>query len=631
MPRIFLRFTRLAMFAGLWVVGVQDIPTAFADGDDPFAKAPVEEKDDSNRRKTGPEKEFADSDVDRAAIVGVCGWAKHLPRGNAFDRDNRLQGQWDGLEVEDYGYRRSFANKGYVNPLCEMFLLAQIRRDNNGLSKFKDRCEAVRDDLHDSLAGDSSAADGVGNFSALDAFFGSSSGDSSYSEDPCEYADQESNDVRFACRVLEVRDTTNSESALKNFAKQIIRECEKAGLDMRRRMTQAEYASYAQAGIHYQGGYCGQPGGPIIIQQQNKWYDTLANTVLGLTKTIGPLWVMNDAHKRQASNARLAIQYNKDLGFPSAVTAGSQGWGSGGGGYGYGAGGYGGGGGGYYGGGGYGYTGHGGACGIGYCPGNGGWAGGPWGGPGAGGMGHGGFGGGGRIGGNPWGAGAGGRGIAGAGGIGGAGGMPGPYGTAGGGNGWGGPGGAGYGNGYPYGAGGAGGPYGAAGGMPGPYGTAGGGNGWYSPNGYMGNGVGANGMPYGNQYGQWGPGGQYGQTPFYGSGASQQSAQQAAMLAQQMQQQAQMIQRQATQAQKAQERYQQDLQNLNKLYGKSYQSYMAAQMAASSLNGIQGAGAGGYYSSGMYQSQGSGYFYPPYSSHSGGSGLNFNLGVNYSK
>ncbi len=605
MPRIFLISTRLALLTGLWLVVGTLSPNLLADGDRGSPFDPVD-RDPPKRDYKDPirQENIADSDIDNAAIIGECGWAGRLPSSAPFENNGDLRGSWSILTLSKYEWRRNYGGKPYVNALCERFLLAQIRKDNNGLSKFKDRCEEIKDDLYDAIGGDDGNSN-VGQFSSAD-FFGSSGGGDDFSSNHCDDVDSLQMHERFGCRVLQVRDTTGSANALKTFAKQILKECEKAGADMRKRMSYSQYDSYSQGGLHYMGGACGAPGGPIVIQQQNKWYDTLANTVLGLTKTIGPLWVMNDAHKRQASNARLAIENNTALGFPSAVTAGSQGWGYGQGGYGYGAGGYGGGYGGYYGGGGYGYTGHGGSCGVGYCPGNGGFGGGPWG------AGGGYGGGGGRIGGNPWmGAGGigGGRGTAG---------MPGPYGTAGGGNGWGGPGGAG----------GYGGLGSGIGGMPGPYGTAAGGNGWQSPNGYMGNGVGYNGLPYGNQYGQWGPGGQYGQTPFYGSGASQMSAQQAAMMAQQMQQYAQMVQRQASTAQKAQQRYQQDLSNLNKQYGKSYQSYMAAQMAASGLNGINGGGAGGgYYSSGAYQTQGSGYYYPPYSSASGGS--QFSLGINY--
>lgn len=574
-----------------------------------------------------------DNEIDRAALVGQCRIRGRLPSSSPFNRDGSLSGAWESLEISQFEYSHSAANrKGYTNPLCEMFILQNILRGRNGKSKFKDRCEDIRDDLHDIARGEDSGGD-YGNFSALDDFFGGGGGDSDYDyvDSQCDDASYLSGRERFACRVLSLRDTMASDNAMEKFAKQILRECGKAGADMRARMGYGDYRSYAASGLHYMGGYCGQPAGPIIIQKENKWYDTVANLGLGLAKTIGPLMVMNNAHKRQAANAELSIRMNKQLGFPSIVTAGSMGYGHGHGyGYGYGNGGYGHGGG-YYGGGGYGYTGQGGMCAYGYCPGNGGvhgpggiwngrgglWGGaqcgvppyhgcvgGPWGVGGAGGRG-------GRIGGNPWLGGAGG------------GGLRGPAGA-------------------PWGAG------GAAGGLPGPYGTANGGNGWYPQggsgyphgfpmhgglgNGAMGhNGINQYGMPYGSNQGAWGPGGQFGGPSYYGSGASPYDARQAAMHAQMLAQQAQAIQRKAQLAQKAEERYQQDLQNLQKMYGKSYQSYVAAQSAVGSLSAFQqtqmgGVGGGGYYSSGAYMQGGSGYYYPPMSAPPQ-NGFSMNLGI----
>jgi len=554
-----------------------------------------------------------DGAIDHAAIIGQCGWTGRLPRGNPYDNSGSLSLAWQEgyLDVSVFQWRRSFAGSSFQNSMCEMFLLEQLRKDNNGLAKFRDRCEAIRADLLEELNGDESGSSNVGNFSASQAFFGSSSSSSGGfdSASSCVDADVMSGNERFACRVLALRDIESSPNTLKDYAKKIMADCKKAGADMRRRMSRAEYNSYANSGVSYMGGYCGAPGGGVVVvQQQNKWYDTLANTALGLTKVIAPLWVMNDANKRANQTAQMALTYNKELGFPSGSYSGT---GVGG------MGGYG------YGGGGYGYTGHGGACPYGQCGGNGGIiVGGGMGGVIGGGVG-------GPIGGTcgvppyaPWaqnygGCGVGGGGIGG--GIGGGVGAPGF-----GGNPWLNGGAAGrypgsvYTGGSPgfYGPGGMGlGGAGAVGGMPGPFGTLNGGNGW--------GGAGAN-------MGQWGPGGLYGQTPFYGGAAGGYDAQQATLMAQQMQAYAQSIQRQADLAAKAQSRYKEDLDALYKTYGKSYQSYMAAQTASSGLSGLGGmtgmTGMGmGAYGASSYGVGGGGVYYPPYSS----GGSNFSLGLQY--
>lgn len=559
------------------------------------------------------------SEIARAAIIAECGFNGRTPRGNPFTADGELSAAWEKLDISRFKYTRSFANSSFKNPICEQFLLQMIRKDNNGLAKFKDRCESIRSDVNDVAANEAGANADIGNFSALDSFFDSSSSsvESASSSDPCEDADALGGNRLFACKVLAFREITSSGNAMKTAANQIKRACEKAGVDMRPRMTSDQYLSYANSGIHFMGAYCGGGGGGgvVIVQQQNKWYDTLANTVLGLAKVGLPIWAMHDANRRQQANARLALQYNRQLGFPSAVTAGANtpwnvGCGGGFGGCGYGLG--------WYGGGGYGYSGHGGGCPVGYCYGNGGIIVGGGYGPG-------------------WGGGAGGGvavpvgpvgpGVV----LGGPCGIP-PY-AAGylgcGGGAVGGPGmvGAPVIGGTPgfYGPGGAGYPYGIGGvaGMPGPYGTIGGGNGWGGPG-----------------LGVWGPGGLYGQTPFYGSGASGFDAQQAALMAQQMQEYAQLIQRQAELAHKAQQQYREDLSALYKVYSKSTQSYLAAQQAQYSLGGLQGGmmggvgaltGYGSVYGSGYYYGGGGGFYYPPFASGSGGRGLNIGLGINYSR
>ncbi len=113
-----------------------------------------------------------DSEIDRAAIIGECGWAGRLPRGNPFERGGSLSVAWQEgyLDVSRFQWSRSYASSDYRNALCEMFLLQSLRRDANGLAKFRDRCEAVRSQILDEAEGSESGGQDVGNFSALDAF-----------------------------------------------------------------------------------------------------------------------------------------------------------------------------------------------------------------------------------------------------------------------------------------------------------------------------------------------------------------------------------------------------------------------------------------------------------------------------
>lgn len=586
-------------------------PLTMAGGNEGEIPSPPPYDDDSR-----PPLDLDTNEIERGAIIGECGFKGRLPSGNPFNSDGHLTSTWSNLNIAQYRYSRSFADSNFRNPVCEKFLMMMIRRDHNGLDKFRDRCALRRADILAALENREGQNSDGGNFSFDGdfSFFDDDSSSDSGDSTACDDADALGGHTLFACRVLAFRDIKNSSSANKSAASEIKRECERAGVDMRPRMSAAQYQSYANSGVHYMGAYCGGggPGGVVVLQQKNSWVSDLIKVGL-------PMMALNSANKRQAANAKLALQYNYDLGFPSAVTAGGNTpWNTGGAG-----------GGAYYGGGGYGYSGHGGMCPQGYCHGNGGMVvGGGM--PGmAPGMG--------QCGMPPYAAWN--QGCAGGGGMpgmgipgmmpgmagGGAGMMPGPYGTAGGGNGWN--------NGLGRGPGGVGGSMGGvpglihggggAGGMPGPYGTAGGGNGWGQPN---------NGM------GQWGPGGLYGQTPFYGGGASPMAAQQAAMMAQQMQDYAKQIQRQAELAQKAESQYMSDLNSLYKVYGKSSQSYMAAQQAQYSLGGLQQSQMGmqgmtGYQSmyQGSYMGTGMGTYYPPYASPAPSRGLSVGFGLNYRK
>jgi hypothetical protein len=604
MPRFFA-FNRLAA-QGVLALGMLAVsPFVFAGGNVDVG-GPIDTLPGSGGNSGGY---LDDSEVDTAAIVAQCGWTGRLPRSQPFDRGGALSSGWQSLNINQFQWNRSFSHSSYRNAMCEMFLLEQVRRDANGLSKFRDRCESIREDLLSELGNDDSGQSNIGNFSASQAFFGGSSGGGSAfdgSSSQCDDADVASGNTRFACRVLTLRDIESSPNTLKDYAKKIMADCKKAGADMRRRMTQSEYNSYASSGVHYMGGMCGGVGGGVVVlQQQNKWYDTLANTALGLTKVIAPMWVMNDANKRANQTAQMALKFNKELGFPSGQYSGT-GVGMG---MGYG-----------YGGGGFGYTGHGGACPFGYCGGNGGViVGGGLYGPGAGyGYGNGVLGGtcgvppyapwsgayggcgssvgyNGGVSGNPWlTGGAAGR-------------YPGSVFTGGT---------PGFYNGAGFGA------TGNTFGMPGALGTLNGGNGW--------GGVGAN-------MGQWGPGGTYGQTAFYGSGANPYYTQQANLMQQQMMEYAQASQRRVDQAQKSQARYGQDLDALSRTYSKSFQSYSAAQNAtagAMMMNQGYGYGSGygygaygyGYGQGGYYNNGGmGGIYYPPYSS----GGSNFSLGLQY--
>src|SRR5690606_14866358 len=156
--------------------------------------------------------------------------------------------------------------------------------------RFMDRCELVRSEILDSVDGESQSS-GPSGFSAMDAFFSSSSRVSS-DFDPTSACDGDPVGVElFACKVLAARDLSNSPNTMKSYANQIKRECEKAGADMRPRMSAAEYNSYANSGVHAMGGFCGPQSGLVVIQQQNSGWNSTLNTALAGLKIVAPLAV----------------------------------------------------------------------------------------------------------------------------------------------------------------------------------------------------------------------------------------------------------------------------------------------------------------------------------------------------
>jgi hypothetical protein len=562
-------------------------------------------------------QDHGDVNIDAAALVAYCGLGpKRIPSDDPFNRDGELKQSWTRIEYSRFEFSRKNAGAGYSSALCEMFILQSLSRGSNGRARFRDRCELVRDFiLAESEGGSEASASALGNFSALDAFFTSSGGDSYSDDSACDDPESLDNPERFACRIMSLREVQNSPNSNKQFASAVKIQCERAGADMRRRMNHDEYASFASSGISVMGGYCGGGGGAgvVVLQSPKKsTLETVTDGLLGAMRIGLPVWSLSQASKRQHAVSLAAIDANKELGFPSAVTAGSgiAGGYAGMGGYGYG--GYGVGGAGYgHGGCGGGFTGGGGGCPYGYGYGNGGMI-----------VGGGGFGGGGMVGGGcgipPYAGGGCGGGMGG--------GLPGAYGM-GGMPGYGAGGGfpGAYGTGGAYGPGGAGGfnPYGTGLGGYNPYG--GGGNGFPGP---LGTGNGGNGWGGGN--GAYGPGGMYGGPSTYGA-QNPFNAQQAQQQARAMQQYAAMLQRQAQTQQASARRYEQNLEDLQKVYAKSYQSWMAYQNSASAMNGqsLMGTGmmgGGGYYGGSTYMG-GGGLYYPPYTS--GGSGTNFNLGIQY--
>jgi hypothetical protein len=520
-------------------------------------------------------------DPNIAAMLFACGYAPEpAPRGPFIKKgsDMELHPEWrwvpEAKRAQVEFSRRRHSGAAFANPLCEAFLMRQIASSGKD-AHVKDRCELIRTDLYfaASATGSSSSREGDSDsgLSALDAFFTESRSSTSSVEGVtvesiCESASAES---EMACAYLRFKENLEGQSAQRAAAKQLRTFCSRKGVNMNE-LDSSALESMAQSGIFPggAGGACGPRMGGITIRQQNSWLDTTANLTLGLTKVLAPTLTMWDIARRQQSNARYAIDANRQLGFPSIVTAGQGGFG-GGGSCGWGVGGCGGhyaggyGGGAFIGGGAY--TGLGGGCPVGACYGNGGIV----------------VGGGNTIGGGAWGGGTCGvppmlpgfpgcvGGIGGGGGIGGIGGIGGgPVfgGIGGGGAGW--PPGLGvpgFGGGtYFPGAGGGGGGF-PGGGFPGPWGTGGGGNGWGGP---------------GSQQGapaHWGA-----QNPFNSQMVQAQAQMYSAYAAQ--------MARQAQQSAQAARIYQSTLDDLEKVQSRSYQAWMAYQMANTGLGGFGGSG-----------------------------------------
>lgn len=567
-------------------------------------------------------------DSEEAALLVACGYSKG-PSGNPFNRDGSVKANWIWGSSNKAFNAEFSANKSYsfASPLCEQYLLNRlVRMSSKGA--VKKRCENIREELflQNSELSRGTGSGGDLSFGDLSSLIDAKNSDS-VSNDPCEDFSSDGENS-FACNHKNYKDRLDDSGAQKQAARTILSACKRYGANMTPEMSMDQYSSYANGGVDAYGGYCGSRGGPVIIKNEHKWYDTVGNVVLGLAKVGLPTYAMMDANRRHENNARAAIDGNIALGFPNIVTAGGGVGGmygqGGGGGCGAGCGGTGG----YYGGlggqfyGGAGYSGTGGGCPYGACYGNGGMV-----------VGNGGYAGGAYGGGQcgtppyaPWYGGCGAGGNSGSGfygpggyygnfnGMGGGagGGMGGPYGS------------------YPYGTNGVYGPW-SSGGMPGPYGTAGGGNGYGGPgnNGGYGN-------PYGNN-GYQGQPGQYGaQQPF--------NAQQAQMQAQMYASYAAQMARQAQSQAQAAKLYQGTLTDLQKVQDKSYEAYYAYQMAQSGMaypgmtgyggaslgaGGVAGGGGGSYYGGYTPGALNSGSYYPPMSSGAANGGVSISGGFNY--
>jgi len=562
-------------------------------------------------------------DAEEASLLHACTLLKNGPSGQPFDRDGYVKESWAWVESNKRIYRAGFStsrNYPFTNPLCEQFNLNKISQAG-GRGAVVRRCESIKTEIYLqyselSRSGGQGQSGGAsaGGFGDLGSLLDSGSGET----DMTERCEDPTTEDSFACAYLGFRKKLDDDVGQRAAARTILNACRGYGANMSPDLSWETQNSYMNGGIDRFGGGCFggyyNRGGPIIIKQQNKWYDTVGNVVLGLAKVGLPTYAMWDANRRHESNARAAMDYNFQLGFPSIVTAG----GGVGGMYGHGGqGGMGGGGGHYSGGmggsiyGGAAYSGYGGGCPYGACYGNGGqvvggtgipWAGGAYGG--------------GMCGQAPYAPWYGGCGGGGNGGVG----FYGPGGYYGGMNN--GMQGGGYGM-YPYGSNGIYGPW-SAGGMPGPYGTAGGGTGW-GPNGGF---TGYQGAP-----------GQYGASAPFNAQTAQMQAQMYSAYAAQMA-------RQAQQQAQAAKLYQGTLDDMEKVQEKSYQAYYAYQMAQMGMSypgmtgfggstlsstGSAGMGGGGYYFGGY--SPGSlnsgGVYYPPYPSNR--PGLSISGSVNYQR
>lgn len=572
------------------------------------------------------------TDTEEAAFVAACSW-RSPPAGRPIvkrDGEYALGLPWANVDVSRYAYKSSFEDAAYDHPACELFTLQKMVRtnasDKQGRARAKARCEVIRNDVYrqDSEAARENESSGGDGFSALKTFYSSTN---TQDEDASEFCESpEGTAAEFACRYLGIREKLDSQTERKRQTRALLSQCRAFGADMTARLSREEYTAMVGAGVDAYGNACYPRGGGVIIQNPGKnGWDAFSDAL----KILAPIGSMTYIARLQQKNARAAIDANRELGFPSAVTAGQVGGGF-----------YGGHGGMIWGGGPW--TGLGGGCPYGACAGNGGFV---VGGGGGGGF----FPGGGNCGLPPYahtyvGCGAGG--VGGIGGIGGGGGFQagGPGGLVGWGQGpalgygvgmnggWGAgiPGGGGM-WGYP-GAGGPGmwgggfpGAGGGVGGMPGPWGTGDGSNGW------------------------GGPGTNQGAPGFWGTNPA--NTQWAEMQAKMYQAWAAQMARQAAQGAQAARLYSNTLKDMEKVQEKSYQAYMAYQMSMMGMNGGPGfgfgPGAGGGWGGGVgsgiggggligggaggcgYWSApcgGGGAFYPPMSS---GSGWNIGGSISY--
>ena len=597
---------------------------------------------------------------EEAALLAACGIVSP-PAGNPIRKGQLNPGwTWGDAKLRDkYEFSKSkHAKTPFTNPVCEQYVMKKLLEQGNK-NVVKDRCQYIKKELFENdLELQNGSGDTEGAFGGLSSLLSASKtrGSDTTAEGPCDSEDSAASTPNaFACNYLSYKEQLDGNSLNKASSREVLNYCSRLGADMRPHMTLSEYRSLSNSGVDiYGNGYCSAQarGGIVIQERENKWYDTVANMTLGMTKVLAPIASMTYSAQLQQKNAHDACAGNQALGFPCILTAGQ----NGGAGVGalYGAQGSCGACGNHYSGlngmlyGGGAYSGYGGGCPTGACYGNGGVV------VGGTGVGYaGGMYGGGSCGLPPFaqtfaacGAGGGGvftggcatgtcastcqTGLCG-------GGVYAPFGNGqyspsyyngvyGPGYGAGMPGGGGYyGNGYNpyggyggYGAGGYGpGGYGANGaaGMPGPYGTLNGNNGYGGPNGY----TGAAGQPS-----YWGA-----EQPF--------NAQAAQMQAQMYQAYAAQVARQAQQTAQAAKLYDQSQADAKKASDKSYQAYMAYQMAQMGYTG--GASIGGYggvpvatntnyYGAGG----GGGYYYPPMQSGlTGGRNLSIGVSANFGR
>lgn len=249
-----------------------------------------------------------------AAMLVACGLERR-PYGSAFD-GNRVSSQWKWSDVRRDSSRElefSQLRHGAVpfqNPMCELFVLRRMY-EQGGASSVQYRCQLRRNEYASAMrniqAGRGTASSGFG---LLDKVMASRS--SQNNQTICRSPGSED---LFACATQDYTNQALNGPLQSEMASGIMDICNSYNANM------TPSQSYYNAGIvPGGGGFCGQSGGVTVLMENEPWYKTVLSAAVGALKVAGPLYVINKANQRREQTSQMAIAENSKLGFPSGVT-----------------------------------------------------------------------------------------------------------------------------------------------------------------------------------------------------------------------------------------------------------------------------------------------------------------------